>query len=140
MINIAASPTKRSQRGGVFIYIILFVIILVAAIQISLRTHAIEAHGAQAEQARNCVEKNGVWKVYQEPRPNDHIYHWLCKDSATGTVFDLIVEKINKQLYNEKTAFRPKGGKWETIFRWLEGKRGGKWHNPPSGPFELIQP
>ena len=140
MINTATYPTQRSQSRSVFIFITLLAISLVTAIQVFLRSHATETHGAQAEQARNCVEKNGVWKVYQESKPNDNIYHWLCKVPATGTVFDLIVEKINEQLYNEKTAFRPKGGKWETIFRWLEGKRGGKWHNPPSGQFELIKP
>jgi len=98
--------------------------VLLAAIKVTLRPHAVEQHPDTAPLTRDCIQKNGIWKVYQEPRPTDNVFHWLCKDPATGTIFDMVVEKINESLYKERTSFEPKGGKWDTIFRWLEGLAG----------------
>ena len=117
---------------------LLFIALIVVAIAVYLNRHATDRHGDEANQARNCIRNNGVWQVYKEPGNN--IHHWLCKDPVTGTIFDLIVEKINEMTYKEKTAFRPKDGKWDAVRYWLEGKRGGTWQNPPTGPIELIQP
>ena len=55
----------------------------------------------------------------------------------------MIVEKINETTYREKTAFMPKDGTWDKVFRWLiegEGKRGGTWQDPPTDTIELLQP
>jgi|SRR5688500_12996170 len=136
-------PEQRSQSGGVFVFIVLIVIAIIVAITVYLRSHATDTHGEDAVQARNCIQNNGVWKVYQQPKSRDgNIFHWLCMDPQTGTVFDMIVEKLNEMTYQEKTAFKPKGGKWESIRKWLEmgENRGGSWVNPPQGPFNLIPP
>jgi hypothetical protein len=113
----------------------------IAAITISLRSHATDVHGDHAIQARNCIKNSGVWKAYQEPK-NPNIYHWLCQDPVTKTIYDMIVEKLDELTYKEKSAFKPKGGKWDPIRHLLElgPNRGGKWVNPPQGPLNLIGP
>lgn len=129
-------PLGTTQRpihwGAVFL-------IAVLSITVYLGSHAYLQHREHAEQARNCVQQNGVWKAYREPDGNT--FHWFCRDPMTGTIFDLIVEKINEALYREKTAFKPKGGKWDAIQDWLfRSKRGGKFVDPPVEPIQLIEP
>lgn len=135
-----AYPTKRSHSGGVFFIVLLLLMITAyAAIQVLLAPHAMEQHPDTAALTRDCVQKNGVWKAYQEPRSTT--FHWLCKDPSTGTIFDMIVEKISETLYREKTSFMRKDGKWDQVFNWLtKGKPGGKWVNPPTEPIQLITP
>ena len=137
-----AYPIRRSPLGAFFL-IILLMLLSYAAIQVILGTHAATRHPDTYAAARDCLNKNGVWKVYQEPKPTDNTFHWLCQDPVTKTVYDMIVEKINETTYHEKTAFMPKDGTWNKVFRWLiegEGKRGGTWQNPPTGPIELLPP
>jgi hypothetical protein len=129
-------PLDTTQRpihwGAVFL-------IAVLSITVYLGSHAYLQHREHAEQARNCVQQNGVWKAYREPDGNT--FHWLCRDPMTGTIFDLIVEKINETLYREKTALKPKGGNWDAIQDWLfRSKRGGKFVDPPVEPIQLIEP
>jgi len=132
-------PTQRSHStGGIFILILLAVILLMfAMIQVTLSSHGYLAHGPEAEQTRNCIQQNGVWKAYREPKSNT--FHWLCKDPVTGTIFDMIVEQLTETKYRETTAFRPKDGTWNTVRAWLERKR-GQWVSPPSETIELITP
>jgi hypothetical protein len=132
-------PDPRSHTiGGIFILILLALLALAfAAIQVTLSSHGYLAHGPEAEQTRNCIEQNGVWKSYREPKSDT--FHWLCKDPVTGTIFDLIVEKLTETQYREKTAFRPKDGTWNAVRAWLERKR-GEWVNPPTETIELITP
>jgi len=132
-----APAYPRRSFGGV----LLGFLALIAVITVYLGRHAELSHPGEAERARNCIQQNGVWKVYQEP--NSETYHWLCQDPTTKSVYDMIVEKTSEMVYREKTAFMPKGGNWNAIQRWLMeglGKRGGKWLNPPTGPIELIGP
>ena len=132
-------PNQRSHsNGSVFVFAFLAIaILLFAIIQVIQGSHAYLAHGPEAEQTRNCIQQNGVWKAYREPKSDT--FHWLCKDPATGTIFDLIVEKLTETKYREKTAFRPKDGRWDTARTWLERKR-GQWVNPPTETIELITP
>jgi hypothetical protein len=132
-------PNRRSpNNGSVFLFALLaLAILLYAIIQVIQSSHADLAHGPEAEQTRNCIQQNGVWKAYREPKNNT--FHWLCQDPATGTVFDLIVEKLTETTYREKTAFRPKDGTWNAVRTWLERKR-GQWVNPPAETIELITP
>ena len=138
-MTLKAFPNQRSHsNGSVFVFILLVVAILAyAIIRVTISSHAYLAHGPEAEQTRNCIQQNGVWKAYHEPKSNT--FHWLCKDPATGTIFDLIVEKLTETQYREKTALKPKGGTWNTVRAWLEGKR-GQWVSPPTEPIELITP
>ena len=78
-------PVRRSQRGA-FLLIILLALTNYAAIQVILGSHAATAHLGTYAATRNCLNKNGVWKVYQEPRPTDNTFHWLCQDPITKTV------------------------------------------------------
>ena len=134
-----AIPAQRSHSGGVFIILLLLIIAGYAAIQVMLGTHAIEKHSDTATLTRDCIRQNGVWKAYQEPKSST--FHWLCKDPSTGTIFDMIVEKLSETLYREKTSFLRKDGKWDQVFNWLtKGKPGGKWVNPPAEPIQLIAP
>ena len=132
-------PNQRSHsKGSVFIFLLLALAILVyAIIQVTQGSHAYLAHGVEAEHTRNCIQKYGVWKAYQEPQSNT--FHWLCQDPVTGTIFDLIVEKLTETQYREKTAFRPKDGTWNAVRAWLERKR-GQWIDPPTEVIELITP
>jgi len=133
-IQTHALTTKRPGNRGVFLFLA-----IVVGITVYLGTHAYRSHLAEAEQTRNCVQQNGVWKVYMEP--DGKTFHWFCQDPVAGTIFDLIVEKINENLYREKTAFKPKGGKWDAIQDWLyRDKRGGQFVNPPSETIQLIEP
>lgn len=116
-----------------------FFLIIALGITVYLGSHAYLQHLEHAEQARNCVQQNGVWKAYLEP--DGKTFHWFCREPMTGTIFDLIVEKINETLYREKTAFKPKGGKWDAIQDWLfRSKRGGKFVDPPKEAIQLIEP
>ena len=139
MNRYTAIPNQRSHmNGGIFILILLAVITLTfAMIQVTASSHAYLAHGPEAEQTRKCIEQNGVWKAYREPKNN--ALHWLCKDPTTGTIFDMIVEKLTETQYREKTAFHPKDGTWNTVRAWLERKH-GQWVNPPTEAIELITP
>jgi hypothetical protein len=132
-------PNQRSRsNGGVLILILVGLVTLVyMTIQVNVSSHAYLAHGPEAEQTRNCIQQNGVWKAYREPRSNT--FHWLCQDPVTGTILDMIVEKITETTYREKTAFRPKDGTWNAVRTWLERKR-GQWVNPPPETIELITP
>lgn len=126
--------TKRPVNRGVFLFLA-----IVLGITVHLGTHAYLQHREEAEQARNCVQQNGVWKSYREP--DGKTFHWFCQDPVTGTIFDLIVEKVNETLYREKTAFKPKGGKWDAMQDWLfRSKRGGKFVDPPKEAIQLIEP
>src|SRR5215207_4938418 len=100
-------PNRRSHNNGsVFLFVLLAIaILLYAIIRVIHSSHAYLAHGPEAEQTRNCIQQNGVWKAYREPKSNT--FHWLCKDPLTGTIFDLIVEKLTGSTYREKSAFRP---------------------------------
>src|SRR5688572_22488331 len=83
-------------QPGRFSFILLALAILVLAmIKVIVLPHAYAAHGADAEQTRNCIQQNGVWKAHREPKSNT--FHWLCQDPATGTIFDMIVEKLRRQ-------------------------------------------
>ena len=131
--NLPHAATKRPINWGAFI------LMIVLSITVYLGSHAYLQHREHAEQARNCVQQNGVWKIYREP--DGKTFHWFCQDPMTGTIFDMIVEKINETLYREKTAFKPKGGKWDAIQDWLyRDKRGGKFIDPPTEAFQLIEP
>ncbi len=90
-----AYPVRRSQLGA-FLLIILLMLISYVAIQVILGSHAATAHPDTYAATRNCLNKNGVWKVYQESKPTDNTFHWLCQDPVTKTVYDMIVEKINE--------------------------------------------
>lgn len=126
--------TKRPINWGVFLFLA-----IALSITVYLGTHAYLQHREEAEQARNCVQQNGVWKSYREP--DGKTFHWFCQDPMTGTIFDLIVEKINETVYREKSAFSPKNGKWDTIQDWLfRTKRGGKFVDPPAEAIQLIEP
>jgi hypothetical protein len=132
--NLPYVATKRPINWGVFLFLA-----IALGVTVYLGTHAYLQHREEAEQARNCVQQNGVWKSYREP--NGKTFHWFCQDPVTGTVFDLIVEKINETLYREKSAFSPQNGKWDTIQDWLfRTKRGGKFVNPPDEAIQLIEP
>jgi len=102
-------PVWRSPLGAFLIFMLL-VLLSYAAIQVILGSHATTAHPDTYTATRECLNKNGVWKVYQEPKPTDNTFHWLCQDPVTKTVYDMIVEKINETTYREKTAFMPKDG------------------------------
>ncbi len=131
--NLPLVGTRRPINWGALF------LILMLSITVYLGSHAYLQHMEHAEQARNCVQQNGVWKAYQEP--DGETFHWLCRDPMTGTIFDLIVEKINEALYREKTAFKPKGGKWDAIQKWLyRSHRGGKFITPPNEFIQLIEP
>ncbi len=126
--------TKRPINWGVFLFLA-----IALSITVYLGTHAYLQHREEAEQARNCVQQNGAWKSYREP--DGKTFHWFCQDPITGTIFDLIVEKINETVYREKSAFSPKNGKWDTIQDWLfQTKRGGKFVDPPAEAIQLIEP
>jgi hypothetical protein len=130
---------RRSQSGSVFILLVLMIIVLLATINVLLGDHAMKQHPDTAPLTRECLKKNGVWKAYQEPKSST--FHWLCKDPQTGTIFDMIVEKVDELTYREKSAFMPKDGSWNQIFNWLtKNKFGGKWVNPPQGSINLIGP
>jgi hypothetical protein len=76
--------------------------------------------------------------VYREP--DNRTFQWLCRDPITSTIFDLIVEKINKTLYREKTIFCLRNGRWDAIQDWLlRSKRGGKSVDPPTEPIQFIE-
>ena len=129
---------RSRSNGGVLIFILLAAAILMyATIQVIVSSHGYLTHGPEAEQTRDCIQQNGVWKSYREPRSNT--FHWLCQDPVTGTIFDMIVEKLTETNYREKTAFRPKDGTWNTVRAWLERKR-GQWVSPPTETIELITP
>ena len=134
-------PTRRSQSGGVFVFIILvlFAFIGYAAINVIIGNHAMESHPDTAPITRDCIQRNGVWKAYQEKEPNDNTFHWLCQDPVTKTIYDMIVEKIDEFTYREKTAFIRKDGKWTQVDNWLRPKV-GQYIEPPQGPFNLIPP
>jgi hypothetical protein len=132
-------PDQRSRgKGSVFIFMVFAMAILVyAIIRVIQSSHAYLAHGPEAEQARNCIEKHGVWRAYREHRGST--FHGLCQDPTTGTIYDLIVEKLMEGRYREKTAFRPKDGTWDAVRAWLERKR-SQWVSPPTEAIELITP
>lgn len=127
--------TKRPINWGAFLFLA-----IALSITVYLGTHAYLQHREEAEQTRNCIQQNGVWKAYREP--DGKTFHWFCKDPVTGTIFDMIVEKVNEMLYREKTAMKPQRGKWDAIQDWLSrgDKRGGKWVNPPDEAIQLIEP
>lgn len=130
------TPTIERPFRGAFIFVlaVLAALMVMAAAKILTTSHATTVHGADAEQSRNCIEKYGVWKAYQEPNGTLHL---LCKYPWESTVYDLIVTKIREGLYQEKSAYRPKEGIWSDIQRWLEGKKAAPVR-PPSGPFEIV--
>ena len=138
-MNYPTFPNQRSRNsGGVFILILLAIALLAyAVIRVIVGSHAYLSHGPEAEQTRNCIQQNGIWKAYREPKSNT--FHWLCLDPATNTVLDMIVEKLTETAYREKTAFRPKDGTWNAVRTWLERKR-GQWVSPPTETIELITP
>ena len=135
-MNYSPAYPRRSTNWGVLLFL---AVLAVAATTIYLRWHAKDIHGSEAEQTRNCIRNNGVWRTYWE---GDDIYHLICQDPATRTFFYMVVQKISDGVYKEKTAFRPKDGKtWNLIKNWLEGKNGPQaWTSNPTGPFELIGP
>ena len=62
---------RSRSNGGVLIFILLAAAILMyATIQVIVSSHGYLAHGPEAEQTRNCIQQNGVWKAYREPRSN----------------------------------------------------------------------
>jgi hypothetical protein len=142
MTSATTYPTQRSQSGGVFVFIILALLALIAyaSINVILGKHAMESHPDTAPLTRECIQRNGVWKAYQEPKPYQNTFHWLCQDPVTKTIYDMIVEKIDEFTYREKTAFVRKDGKWTQVDNWLPGKQGGSYVSPPQGPFNLIPP
>jgi hypothetical protein len=79
-----------------------------AAVQIVQSRHGYYAHGADAERTYNCLEQNGVWKVYLEK--GSKMYHFLCQDSF-GIIYDLVAEKISDNLFREHSHTRRRQSK-----------------------------
>lgn len=120
---------RRSTNWGVLLFL---TILAVAAPTIYLRWHAKDIHGSEAEQTRNCIRNNGVWRTYWE---GDDIYHLICQDPATRTFFDMVVQKISDGVYKEKTAFRPKDGKTVRTHRSIVPKK-TQWCTVPGDAVE----
>ena len=98
--------------------------------------HAVDSHGAENEQARNCMNKHGVFKAYLVIGTKEE--HWLCQDED-GKIFDTIVSKIEKGIYENWNAFSPQDGTLKAVMEWLT-RKGVQQIKPPSGPFNFILP
>ena len=136
--SIVSHPRPRNS-GGVFILVLIGVVGLWAAVQIIQSSHSYFTHGSDAERTYNCLEQNGVWKVYLER--GTKMYHSLCQHSF-GTIYDLIAEKISENLFREHLAYAPQaeqGGTGEHIQHWLL-RKGAEPAAPPVGPIEFVPP
>ena len=58
---------RRSPLGALLL-IILLMLITYAAIQVLLGSQAATRHPDTYAATRDCLNKNGVWKVYQKPK------------------------------------------------------------------------
>jgi len=125
---------ERSQDNQGSALPLLLIVVLAAVVIIAVaaalppinsNSHAVARHGAEAELARQCFDKNGVWKVYYDKTENN--YHLLCNDA--GKVYDRIIRRT-KTGYEEETAFMPKDGAWNNVMRWLDRKGATPYNSP----------
>jgi len=77
-------------------------------------SHAVITHGAEAIQARNCLNNNGPSRAFQE---KDGTVHLLCQGDNW---YDVIIKQDGSWV--EKTSFAPKNGQLNEILNWLRQK------------------
>lgn len=145
-MTVSATPTYAPNTrlpSGVLIITISIVIMLIgirlmmaSETTIYVSKHAVDSHGAENEQARNCMNKHGVFKAYLVIGTKEE--HWLCQDED-GKIFDTIVSKIEKGIYENWNAFIPQDGSLKMVTEWLM-RKGVQQIKPPSGPFNFIMP
>jgi hypothetical protein len=87
------------------------------AIQV-LGDHADLAHDEAAFVRQTCKDR-GVYQVWRELY-NRNTFHLLCM-TEDGKLVDWIIEAIGKQFF-EKTAFMPKNGIVNDVFKYVAGK------------------
>lgn len=98
-------------------------------------THAWTTHGADADQAENCMKQNGFQKVYRALNDKNWMtYHFLCSDSS-GSWFDYIIRDNGDTM----TFFGPKGGVLDDIVKWIFRKPAAKMVDVKAVPDTVIQ-
>jgi hypothetical protein len=76
--------------------------------------HATNVHGAEAEQAHNCMNNSGPSMAFQE---KDGTFHLICKGDK---VYDVILKKDGE--WYEKSSFAPKNGQLQEVLNWVRSK------------------
>ena len=136
------APNTRLLSGVLIIAALLGIIIMATRLMMASGTvihvskHAVDSHGAENAQARNCMNKHGVFKAYLVIGTKEE--HWLCQDDD-GKIFDTIVSKVEKGIYENWNAFSPQDGSLKAVTDWLM-RKGVQQIKPPSGPFNFIMP
>jgi len=136
------APNTRLQSGVLIIAVSIVIMIvgirlmIINKITVHVSRHAVASHGVENEQARNCMNKHGVFKAYLVIGTKEE--HWLCQDD-NGKIFDTIVSKIEKGIYENWNAFSPQDGSLKSVLDWLM-RKGVQQIKPPSGPFNFIMP
>ena len=131
------APNLQRPVWGVFAFILAGLLILaaLASTRVVMGGKHGDLHFAEADQARNCLKNYGAWKIYKEP--GGAVFHFLCKYPGDETIYDVIVRKVSEGLFEEKTAFSPKGGNWQAIQKWLANKN-ASFATDLKGPFEFV--
>ncbi|MCI0551339.1 MAG: hypothetical protein L0287_10315 [Anaerolineae bacterium] len=80
------APNTR-LLSGVLIIVIAIVIMIIGIplmmankITVHVSKHAVASHGIENEQARNCMNKHGVFKAYLVIGTKEE--YWLCQDKG----------------------------------------------------------
>lgn len=123
-----SAETTAEQRSapGKAIAIALPAAVAVTAIgRLLLAGHAVERHGAQAEQIRECLERNGPVQTWQ--RNDDPTVHIFCVELEEGPCsrWGILIAQVWPSIvsgcdFRERSAYVPRDGSPGRVADYLE--------------------
>ena len=124
MVATASYPRAwpRIPFGRLFGLIILLAL---AGVAVQTAVHAVNRHGQEATDIRNCLDKNGPQMVFRQV---DGSFLLFCQlqDGRWGMQITKRAQEAPHN-YIERTAFVKGDGRWDTVRRWLDSVRATRW-------------
>ncbi len=119
--QLSAISTRPEQRGRRWLWIVVLIAVVAAAVAVVPSLHAQEKHGAEASQARQCLD--GEHQVFKFHNATTNRTGIVCD---VGGMFGVV---IIDELGNEVTSFlKNKMSRFEQVLKYMR-----------NAGYELIQ-
>lgn len=122
------AETTAERRGvpvRAIVIIILAAVVVTAIGRLLLTGHAVERHGAEAQQIRDCLERNGPVQTWQQN--DDPSIHIFCVElqKEPCSRWGILIAQVFPSLvagcdFRERTSFTPRDGSPQRVTSYLE--------------------
>lgn len=118
MVTARPYPTNNLHRPG-FPWPLIFIALLAAVIYTA---HAVKAHGADAENIRDCLNERGPDVTYQSASPYQQNKFYLGCQLEDGRWGLQILVRAKDGSWREKTSFIVKDGSWNRFVEYVSAR------------------